>query len=51
MSGERVAKGENEEYGVGFWCHGEYHEMLIDLEYFAKAIAPYLMKLSKRGGE
>ena len=28
----------SEEYMIGFWAHGEYHEIAIDLECLAKAL-------------
>jgi hypothetical protein len=29
---------EPEEYMIGFWAHGEYHEIAIDLECLAIAL-------------
>ena len=29
----------DEEYVIGFWAHGEYHEVSIDLDCLAKALA------------
>ena len=28
----------DEEYVIGFWAHGDYHEIAIDLECLAKAL-------------
>jgi hypothetical protein len=39
---ERFQKKESksDEYGIGFWAHGEYHEVTIDLDCLRNALKP-----------